>query len=325
MTPERLAKYRFSVPIEEDGISVVLRREQTQTWLTILRTIGSPGIMGLLAVILSFVLFVTLILWRIEGYGRQESTSTTGRPRTFAKLYQILLTGPGTNTIASTVRGNSLISFVYFVRIVAASVLVSLVSVNVIKRSTEEAASRVNGVQDLAGKTVSVGQGSVSEHWIEGWNAQLGPGEQARRIQIQPLDSLAKGHGRALGRPGRCRHRRQRPGRLLPHQDQPARPLQVAIRNIHRQSQGLILSPQLPSPPPCASTKPSPASKRPAPPTPSCAATCRRSSRGLACAGQRSLRPPRAARDRKAPGRQGAECISLRARDCQGTPDNVSS
>ncbi|HNN96340.1 MAG TPA: transporter substrate-binding domain-containing protein [Pseudomonadota bacterium] len=246
MTPERLAKYRFSVPIEEDGISVVLRREQTQTWLTILRTIGSPGILGLLAVILSFVLFVTLILWRIEGYGRQESTNTTGRPRTFAKLYQILLTGPGTNTIASTVRGNSLISFVYFVRIVAASVLVSLVSVNVIKRSTEEVASRVNGVQDLAGKTVSVGQGSVSEHWIEGWNAQLGPGEQARRIQLQPLDSLAKAMDSLLA--GQVDAVIADNAQVAYYRTKlnPRAPLQVAIRNIHRQSQGLILSPQLP-------------------------------------------------------------------------------
>ena len=96
-----------------------------------------------------------------------------------------------TNTIASTVRGNSVISVVYFVRIVAASVLISLVSVNVIKRSTEESISCVSTVQDLAGKTVSVGPGSVSEHWIEGFNQQLGLGDQARRIKLHPMDGLA--------------------------------------------------------------------------------------------------------------------------------------
>jgi ABC-type amino acid transport substrate-binding protein len=246
MTPERLAKYRFSVPIEEDGISVVLRREQTQTWLTIVRTLGSPGILGLLAVILGFVLVMTLILWRIEGYSRQESTSTTGRPRTFAKLFQILLTGPGTNTIASTVRGNSLISLVYFVRIVAASVLVSLVSVNVIKRSTEEATSHVNGVQDLAQKTVSVGPGSVSEHWIEGWNAQLGPNEQGRRIKLHAMDSLAKSIEALLAGQVDAVIADHAQIQYYRTKINPRAQLSVAIRNIHRQSQGLILSPQLP-------------------------------------------------------------------------------
>lgn len=246
MTPERLAKYRFSVPIEEDGISVVLRREQTQTWLTILRTLGSPGILGLLATILGFVLVMTLILWRIEGYSRQESTNTTGRPRTFAKVFQILLTGPGTNTIASTVRGNSLISLVYFVRIVAASVLVSLVSVNVIKRSAEEAEGQVHGIQDLAGKTVCVGPGSVSEHWIEGFNAQLGPSEQGRRIQLQPLDSLAKAIDTLLSRQVDAVIADHAQIQYYRTKINPRAQLSVAIRNIHRQSQGLILSPQLP-------------------------------------------------------------------------------
>ena len=246
MTPDRLAKYRFSVPLEEDGISVLLRKEQTKTWLTIARTLASPGILGLLAVILSFVLAMTLLIWRIEDYGKQEATRATGRPRTFAKVFQILLTGPGTNTIASTVRGNSVISIVYFVRIVAASVLVSLVSVNVIKRSTEESSSRVSTVQDLAGKTVSVGPGSVSEHWIEGFNQQLGPGEQARRIKLHPMDGLAKSCDLLIGGEVDAVIADNAQVQYYRTKINPRAPLQVAIRNIHRQSQGFVLSPQLP-------------------------------------------------------------------------------
>lgn len=246
MTPERLAKYRFSVPLESDGISVLVRREQSKTWLTILRTLGSPGILGLLAGILSFVLLMTLLLWRIEGYGKQESTQTSGRPRTFAKVFQILLTGPGTNTIASTVRGNSLISLVYFVRIVAASVLVSLISVNVIKRSTEEAESRVSALQHLSGKTVSVGPGSVSEHWIEGFNQQLGSGDDAKRIKLHAMDSLIKSCDLLIAGQVDAVIADNAQVQYYRTKINPRAPLQVAIRNIHRQSQGLILSPQLP-------------------------------------------------------------------------------
>ena len=188
MTPERLAKYRFSVPIQEDGISVLVRKEQSQTWLPVLKTLWSGELLGLLASILAIILLATLVLWRVERYGKQESTSTTGRPRTFIKLFQILLTGPGTNTIASTVRGNSLISVVYFIRIIAASILVSFVSVNIIKKATQEAASGVRAIGDLAGKKVSVGTGSVSEHWVEGYNAGVGASEPERRIQIQQIE-----------------------------------------------------------------------------------------------------------------------------------------
>lgn len=246
MTPERLAKYRFSVPLESDGISVLVRREQSKTWLTILRTLGSPGILGLLAGILSFVLLMTLLLWRIEGYGKQESTQASGRPRTFAKVFQILLTGPGTNTIASTVRGNSLISLVYFVRIVAASVLVSLISVNVIKRSTEEAESHVSALQHLSGKTVSVGPGSVSEHWIEGFNQQLGSGDDAKRIKLHAMDSLIKSCDLLIAGQVDAVIADNAQVQYYRTKINPRAPLQVAIRNIHRQSQGLILSPQLP-------------------------------------------------------------------------------
>jgi len=245
MTPARLAKYRFSVPIQEDGISVLVRKEQTPTWIPILRTLVSGPILGLLAGMLAFVLLISLIIWRIEGYSRQENTSTTGRPRTFSKLFQILLTGPGTNVIASSVRGNTLIGVVYFFRIVAASVLVSLVSVNVIKRSTEETKSAISSVQDLAGKVVAVGTGSVSEQWIESHNASAPVVADGRPIKIQQIDSLEQSCNALLrgqvdaviADNAQIQYYRLK---INPHAQ-----VQVAIRNIHRQSQGLILSPNL--------------------------------------------------------------------------------
>lgn len=250
MTPDRLGKYRFSVPTQEDGISVLVRKESVQIWRPILRTLGSSSILGLLAGILSFVLVISLLIWRVEKYDKQENTSSTGRPRTFSKLFQILLTGPGTNVIASTVRGNLLIGLVYFVRIVAASVLVSLISVNVIKRSTEEAASGVRGVQDLAGKVVSVGTGSVSEQWVEGYNAQVGASAAVKsgaRIQIRQIDHLEQACDALISGQVDAVIADDSQVQYYRSKINPRAPLQVAIRNIHRQSQGLILAPQLPA------------------------------------------------------------------------------
>lgn len=245
MTPARLAKYRFSVPIQEDGISVLVRKEQSQTWLPILRTLVSSAILGMLGGMLAFVLIISLIIWRIEGYGRQENTNTTGRPRTFSKLFQILLTGPGTNVIASSVRSNTLIGVVYFFRIIAASVLVSLVSVNVIKRSTEEVQSSVNVVGDLAGKIVAVGTGSVSEQWIESYNASAPVVAGGNPIKIQQIDSLEQSCNALLKGQVDAVIADNAQIQFYRLKINPHAQVQVAIRNIHRQSQGLIYSPNM--------------------------------------------------------------------------------
>lgn len=247
MTPDRLLKYRFSVPIQEDGISVLVRKESAQIWLPILQTIFSLDLLGLLGGILGFVLVISLIIWKVEGYDRQDGTRQQGRPRTFSKLFQILLTGPGTNVIASTVRGNSLIGLVYFVRIVAASVLVSFVSVNIIKRSAQDTGGAIRAVQDLAGKTVSVGAGSVSEHWVAGYNETVDNKTPERRIRIQAQDSLAQGCDALLA--GQVDAVIADNGQIQYYLSKvkPRVPLRVALSNIHRQSQGLIFSPGLPS------------------------------------------------------------------------------
>lgn len=245
MTPDRLLKYRFSVPIQEDGISVLVRKESFHIWLPILQTLFSWDLLGLLGGILSFVLVITLIMWKVEGYDRQDGTKTQGRPRTFSKLFQILLTGPGTNVIATTVRGNSLIGLVYFVRIVATSVLVSFVSVNIIKRSAQDTGGAIRAVQDLAGKSVSVGAGSVSEHWVSGYNETVDKSTPDRRIRIETQDSLAAGVDALLA--GRVDAVIADNGQIQYYvgKIKPKAPLRVALSNIHRQSQGLIFSPQL--------------------------------------------------------------------------------
>lgn len=245
MTAERLAKYRFSVPVQEDGLTVLVRKEPFHIWTPVVRTLWSIDLLELLGGILASILGITLAIWHIEGYAKQESTKAIGKRRTFSKLFQILLTGAGTNVIATTARSNSLIGFTYFVRVIAASVLVSFVSVNIIKKSNQDAASTVKGIQDLEGKTVAVGTGSVSEHWVTSHNTQLNSREKEGQIHIQEIDSLEQA----------CRALRDgQVDAVIADNTQiqyyltkvnPKAPFQVAIRNVHRQSQGLIFSPQL--------------------------------------------------------------------------------
>ena len=243
MTPDRLSKYRFSVAIQEDGISVLIRKEPSRIWQNILRTLWSIELLALLGGILAFIFGAALLLWYMEGYSKQESTRTTGRLRTFAKLFQILLSGPGTNVIATRARGNALIGVVYFFRIIVTSVLVSYVSVNIIKRSAQEVSNTVKTIGDLAGKTVSVGEGSVSEHWVGSYNAVAGAG--SLQINLQRINNLERACGALIDGQVDAVIADNAQIQYYLSKVNPRAPLQVAIRNIHRQSQGLIFAPQL--------------------------------------------------------------------------------
>jgi polar amino acid transport system substrate-binding protein len=245
MTEERLAQFRFSVPIQEDGISVLVRKQPFQTWLPIVRTLWSWDLLGLLSGILAFIGLVTWLIWHLEGYAHQDETQRLGRVRAFARIFQILLTGPGTNALATTVRGNSLIGLVYFVRIVAASVLVSFVTVNIIQRSNQEAASSVKSIEDLAGKVVAAGPGSVSEQWLVTYNAAQGNAPKQAKITIKSVDNLIQAGEALLKEQVDAVVADNVQIQYYLAQVNPRAPLRVAISDIHRQSQGFVFAPQL--------------------------------------------------------------------------------
>lgn len=246
LTPSRLGTYRFSVPIQEDGLSVMVRKEPFHIWTPVVKTLWSLDLLELLGGILAFIFVITAVIWKLEDYPSQESTKKTGALRTFAKLFQILLTGPGTNVIAATARSNSLIGLTYFIRMIAASVLLSFVSVNIIKKSGQDEASRVHTIADLAGKTVSVGTGSVSELWITSWNAASSPSSVSGQIQMKQIDSLEQSASALAS--GQVDAVIVDNIQILYYLTKvnPKAPFQVAIRNVHRQSQGLVFSPSLP-------------------------------------------------------------------------------
>lgn len=246
LTPSRLGTYRFSVPIQEDGLSVMVRKEPFHIWTPVVKTLWSLDLLELLGGILAFIFVITAVIWKLEDYPSQESTKKTGALRTFAKLFQILLTGPGTNVIAATARSNSLIGLTYFIRMIAASVLLSFVSVNIIKKSGQDEASRVHTIADLAGKTVSVGTGSVSELWITSWNAASSPSSVSGQIQMKQIDSLEQSASALAS--GQVDAVIADNIQILYYLTKvnPKAPFQVAIRNVHRQSQGLVFSPSLP-------------------------------------------------------------------------------
>ncbi|MFS6827553.1 transporter substrate-binding domain-containing protein [Cyanobium sp. ATX-6F1] len=133
ISSERLKRYRFSLPIQEGGQSLLVRRDRLALGQAIAAALLAPDLLQLLGGFLAAILLVTVALWWVEGHRSNPETKRRGWRRSFAKDFQILATGPGTNTVATTTRGHSLVLLSYLIRIVAASLLVSYVTVNVVR------------------------------------------------------------------------------------------------------------------------------------------------------------------------------------------------
>jgi ABC-type amino acid transport substrate-binding protein len=94
--------------------------------------------------------------------------------------------------VVATARGHSLVFLAYLVRIVSASLLVSYVTINVVRANQDLTIRSVRSLNDLAGQRVAVRLGSVSEELLRGLNGSgLQPPNQLRKLMRVPdADSL---------------------------------------------------------------------------------------------------------------------------------------
>jgi polar amino acid transport system substrate-binding protein len=186
VSPERLQRFRFSLPFQEEGQAVLVRRSRLEVGRATLLALLSPDLLRLLGGFLAATGVVTLALWRIEGLGHHPSTEQDGRRRSFARVFQILATGPGTNTVAVTTRGHALVVVSYLIRIVSASLLVSFVTLNVVRQPQFGGQDSIRSLSDLAGKRVGARPGSVSDELLR----SLNQGSSRAPVQILPLRTI---------------------------------------------------------------------------------------------------------------------------------------
>lgn len=239
ITPERVNRIRFTLPFQEMGLAVLQRRNRLETGEAVLRSLLSRELLQLLAVYLAGTALVSGLLWRSEHHAVSEEGRHQGRRRTFAKVFQILATGPGTNTIATTTRGHSLVIVSYLIRIVTASLLVSTITVKVV-REQGFAGSTLRRLSDLRGARVAARPGSVSEEMLRAINAE----QNGLPIRIVPLpqviqapELLLQGHAEAV-----LAEDQQLEYALQSH---PNRALVLPLRGLQQESQAFALSPRL--------------------------------------------------------------------------------
>ncbi len=238
VTPERIGRYRFSLPFQEMGLAVLVKRDRLELGQAVLRSLLAPDLLRLLGGYLVAIGLVSGLLWVVEG--PQRLRDGQGHRRGFAKVFQILATGPGTNTIASTTRGHGLVIVSYLVRIVTASLLVSYITINVVQEPRASGVRPIRSLQELAGQRVAARPGSVSSATLERLNAT----GMAEPITVVPLPRVELAlQLLAEDRADAVLADDQQLEYLLRHSGN--RQLELVLRNQQSESQAFVLSPQL--------------------------------------------------------------------------------
>lgn len=186
VSPDRLQRHRFSLPFQEDGLAVMVANSRLDLGRAFLGSLLAPTLVQLLGGYLAAIAVLSLLTWQLEDYGRQSENRRLGVMRSFSKLFQVLATGPGSNTIVITTRGNLLVIVAYLVRIVSASLLVGYLTVNVVRETQGRLSGRLERPADLLGLRVGVRRGSVSLALLEELN-NSSPGPRARPVLVSSV------------------------------------------------------------------------------------------------------------------------------------------
>ena len=183
VTDARLGRYRFSLPFQESGLALMQLTSRLALGQALLAALLDPQ---LLRVLLGYVLAITLISALVWWW--EQRTSWAGKGwrqalRSYALVFQVMATGPGTNVIVSRTRGHGLVLLSWLVRIVGASLIVSTITLEVLQQPP--ATGRLPlALEDLAGLRVAARPGSVSE-------ARLRQPPLAGRVRLVTLPTVA--------------------------------------------------------------------------------------------------------------------------------------
>ena len=189
VSPDRLQRYRFSLPFQEDGLAVMVVKSRLDLGRSFLGALLTPTLLQLLGGYLLAIAVLTWLTLRLEARTHPAPVSRRSSLRHCSKVFQVLATGPGSNTIVSTTRGNGVVILAYLVRIVSASLLVGYLTVNVAGEIQDKASGAIQSPADLRGLRVGVRSGTVSEALLKELNA----GGTWEKVTMVALDSIGAG------------------------------------------------------------------------------------------------------------------------------------
>ncbi|MCP9931132.1 transporter substrate-binding domain-containing protein [Cyanobium sp. AMD-g] len=189
VSPDRLRRYRFSLPFQEDGLAVMVVKSRLDLGRSFLAALLTPTLLQLLGGYLLAIAGLTWLTLRLEARTHPATDGRRNSLRHISKVFQVLATGPGSNTIVATTRGNGIVILAYLVRIVSASLLVGYLTVNVAGEIQGKATGAIRSPADLRGLRVGVRAGTVSEALLKELNAT----SSGAKVTIVPVASIGTG------------------------------------------------------------------------------------------------------------------------------------
>lgn len=238
VSPERLGRYRFSLPFQESGLAVMVRTHPLTAGQSLLRAVLNPQLLRVMGLYLLVIALLSWVVWRDEHRG-EAGASRRDQLRRYALVFQVLASGPGTNVIVSRLRGHGVVLLSWMVRIIGASLIVSTITLDVVRQSPL-IGFQPRSLIDLVGRRIAVRPGSVSALRLE-------QPPLRGKVVIVPLPRLDLAPALLLGGEAdavladelQLRWVRQRaPAR------QRAR-LQLVMEGVQKESQAFALSPRL--------------------------------------------------------------------------------
>ena len=242
ISPDRLGRYQFSLPYQEDGQAIMTGVSPFSYGSVFLRGFFSLALLRVLGAFVLVTLAICAFIWRIEGYATAPATREIGVVRTFAGIFLSAFAGSGIEKIVKTARGNALASLAYLVRCVFISLLVGYITINLVKESENKAAGGVERLEDLLGLRVGLRAGTVSESLLTELNAT-----SSRKAEIVPLKNIGSAMelleqhklDAILADELQLRY-------LRSHQLSKALVIGIPIRRIRPESQAFAFSPDVP-------------------------------------------------------------------------------
>lgn len=239
VAPDRIGRYRFSLPFQEAGLAVLVQGNRLAAGASLLRALVNPQLLRVLTGYLLAIALLSWLVWRDEhsgdGAGRREQL------RRYALVFQVLATGPGTNVIVTRTRGHGVVLLSWLVRIIGASLIVSTITLDVLQQPPA-AGGQPRSLDDLAGRRVAVRPGSVSAQLLH-------EPPLAGQVTIVTLPTvgdavpllLSNRADAVLADEQQLRHA------LAQAQAWQRARLQLALQDTHPESQAFVYSPALPA------------------------------------------------------------------------------
>jgi len=246
MSPTRLSKYSFTIPIKEDGVSVLTRVKSLDVGQAMAKAIFSPYLFGLVSTFFILMTILGLVLFNIEKRnGVAAKIKPEERRRYIFDSICTLIAAVGSTGYAITELGNSVLVVAFLSRLVFSSLLVSYITINVIKQNQDVSDQTIVNPNDLAGYTVSVRQGSVSEDLLVQTNELLKAHGQPL-ITIKPAATLSDAFDLIVNSKVDAMMGDTAQLKYLKRNSKIASNLSLGMQNTLIQSQGFTLSPTLP-------------------------------------------------------------------------------